>query len=194
MNIINKNNRDLGKYLSHYLTLFSNSISDGQLAGTGKGPSVGGGIIFKYDNFVAGLNVESLYNNVNDNVDTYFAYNFDIFGGAELRYTLSKLSVSKTSTEEVSFEVKFQTNYKNKFTYDLETKKYNNEFSAMLELADFSLFDVTVTYGFTDDDTKPNYVDISLEKQIGDFDVEAKFVRQLNLNKEDYESISISYF
>ena len=192
MNIINKN-RDLGKYLSHYLTLFSNNISDGQLVGTGKGPSIGGGIIFKYDNFAVGLNVESLYNNVDDNVETYVAYNFDIFGGAELRYTATKLSVSKTSSEEISVEVKFQTNYKNKFTYDLETKKYNNEFSAMLELAEFSLFDVSITYGFTNDDTKPKYVNLSLEKEIGDFMVEGKFVRQLNLNKEDFESFSISY-
>ena len=105
MNIINKNNRDLGKYFSHYLTLFSNNVNKGQLLGNGQGPSIGGGIIFKYDSFIAGVNVESLYNNVNDNIDFYFGYNFNILDGAQLRYTSTKKSVAQTTSEEVSLRL-----------------------------------------------------------------------------------------
>ena len=175
--------------LTHYLSIISNCHEQGSRVGLDDGPSIGGGIIFKYSDLYLGFDLKSMSNNVNDKVDLYVGYKLNIFSGIEFEYRQSRETISKNETKEASIKLNFQTNYSNKFIYNIDTKNYYNIMSAKINL----IADLELSYGFTDDTTKPDYAELNIERGLGDFYINSTIGKQLNLHKKDYQSYEISY-
>jgi hypothetical protein len=175
--------------LTHYLSIFSNCHERGIRQGSDSGLSIGGGLVFKYSNLYLGFDLRSLSNDVDDKIDLYVGYKLNLFDGIQFEYRKSEETISKNKTDEFSIKMDFQQNYSNKFIYNIDTKNYYNILSAKMSI----ITDLELKYGYTNEPSKPNYIELSAERGLGNFYVTSTIGKQLNQNKDDYQTFDISY-